>query len=472
MLLARVKAFISKHALLTRGQHLVVGVSGGADSITLLHLLTCLRADYELDLIVAHLDHGLRTESGRDAEFVAQTANAWGVAFATERVDVAALAQTDNLSIEEAGRKARYDFFARLGNCVAVAHHADDQAETVLMHFLRGSGIAGLRGMLPIGRRSSVVGGQLIVIRPLLAVSRTEIESYIAQHNLPFVTDPTNTDPKYFRNRLRHELIPLLESYNPNIRAVLNRTATVMAGDYDLLRDLVDKTWAETVTASNLQSSQFSFSLSRFRSLPYALQHALLRQAIQRLDPELRNLDFTPLDNALHWSANAQSGHTADLLGGLCLAIVADELRVGYWDQLQFSNSPISSQNTALLISGATTFLSHTFTASLTDSFPNPNPDPNTAYLNADLAPFTLRTRRPGDRFQLLGMTGSTKLSDFMINKKIPVDQRDTWPLLCCGENAETILWVVGYAIAEQGKVGEGMRVVKLIRFNSLIDKV
>lgn len=472
MLLARVKAFISKYALLTPGQKLVVGVSGGPDSIALLHILTRLRVDYDLDLIVAHLDHGLRPESGGEAEFVAQTASAWGVASVSDRIDVAALAQSEHLSLEEAGRKARYDFFARRGDTVAVAHHADDQAETVLMHFLRGSGLAGLRGMRPkTTRRGDSRIAPTTIIRPLLSISRTDIETYLTQHNLAFVTDPTNTDPAFFRNRLRHELIPLLETYNPNIRAILTRTATVIAGDHELLQGLVEQAWNDTarsptspdfrVTSGDV-GLRFAFNLSRFRSLPLALQRALIRHAIPQLDPDLRNLDFTPIDNALHWAATAQSGHTADLLGGLCLSIVADELRIGFWPDPphHLTTQPPSLQ--PLRLPGATPFLSHTFTATLTDSFPQPNPDPFTAYLNADLAPFTLRPRRRGDRFQSLGMIGSTKLSDFMINKKIPIDQRDTWPLLCCGTNAATILWVCGYAIAEQAKVKEGSRVVRV----------
>ena len=478
VLLARVKAFISRHKLIIPGQTLAVGVSGGPDSIALLHLLTRLRADYDLKLIACHLDHGLRPDSGREAEFVARTAGAWGVDSVIERADVPALARTGHLSVEEAGRAARYEFFARAAEAVAVAHHADDQVETVLMHFLRGSGIAGLRGMLP-----KTMHNNLVVIRPLLPIPRPDIETYLAEHKLDFVVDPTNADQTFFRNRLRHELIPFLETYNPNIRQILNRTAEVMTGDYELLRGLVEKAWAETILAPRSNDlphrgasrsryyKDITFDLRRWRSLPLPLQRALLREAIHRLNPNERNADFTPIDGVARWTQTADSGHTADLLGGLCVSVVGEELRVGPWEQLQTSREAVKFQITSyqLPITGKATFLGHHFAVTLLDTFSladiEANPDPFTAYLDADLAPFTLRTRRPGDRFQPLGMTGATKLSDFMINKKVPVDQRDSWPLLCCGVDAEIVLWVPGYAIAEQGRVTEGMsRVVRVSR--------
>ncbi|HLF00399.1 MAG TPA: tRNA lysidine(34) synthetase TilS, partial [Anaerolineales bacterium] len=353
MLLARIKAYISRHNLLTRGETLAVGVSGGPDSITLLHLLTRLRDEYDLKLIAAYLDHGLRAESGRDAEFVARTAGAWGVATEIERVDVAVLAKTEHLSIEEAGRTARYNFFARVADTVAVAHNADDQAETVLMHFLRGSGMAGLRGMMPKSTWPMADGKLLTIIRPLLPVPRTDIEAYLAQHQLDFVTDATNADRTFFRNRLRHDLLPYLEGYNANIREVLRRTADVMAGDYELLRGLIEEAWDEVVILSapevrevspgqtlaepetlrlrgsssrSAQGDMIKFKINRWRALPLALQRALLREAVHRLKPDERDADFTPIDAAARWAQTAESGHTADLLGGLCLSVVGDEL--------------------------------------------------------------------------------------------------------------------------------------------------
>ncbi|HLB47920.1 MAG TPA: tRNA lysidine(34) synthetase TilS, partial [Anaerolineales bacterium] len=306
----------------------------------------------------------------------------------------------------------------------------------------------------------------------------------------------------FFRNRLRHELIPFLESYNPNIREILFRTADVMAGEYELLRGLIeearDDTLArnvmlsspdrgdeaslaspqvgpETPSASSgqalrrfaAQGDMIVFDLVRWRALPLALQRALLREAVHCLRPGLRNVDFTPVDNAVHWSQTAESGHTADLLGGLCVKVVGSEMCVCAWDQSPREASNRQSPISNLLIPGETPFLNHTFTVTLLASFSladiESNPDPWTVYLDAGLAPFVLRTRRPGDRFEPLGMHGTTKVSDFMINRKMPVDAREGWPLLACGENGETVLWVCGYAVSERAKVTKNTgRVVKV----------
>jgi tRNA(Ile)-lysidine synthase len=454
-----VSAFVKKHALLTSGQKLVVGVSGGPDSVALLHLLTRLQTDAGLHLTAAHLDHRLRPESAHDAEFVERIAKAWDLECVIERVDVKALAQNEKLSIEEAGRLARYNLFARLGSTVAVAHHADDQAETVLMHFLRGSGLSGLRGMRP-STQQITASGPLTVIRPLLEATRAEIEAYIAQHQLEFVVDASNADQTYFRNRLRHELVPLLQTYNANIREVLGRTAEVMTGDYELLQPLIEKAWHETLLA---EDESIRFDLGLWRALPLGLRRALLRRAVTHLRPALRNLNFVPLENALHWVQSALSGHQADLLAGLSLHIIGKELRLSTWDQFPVEQpEPIP-----LLIPGDTLFLNHQFTASLID---NPSftviraqPDSFTAYLNPALAPFTIRTRRPGDRFTPLGLSGSLKLSDFMVNRKLPVDQRDTWPLLCYGPDTQTIAWVCGHALSETAKVTDQESALKIV---------
>lgn len=465
VLLHRVRAYISRHFLLTHGQRLAVGVSGGPDSIALLHLLTRLRADYGLKLIVAHLHHGLRPEADGDAEFVTQTASEWDVECVVERVDVAALASAEHLSVEEAGRKSRYVFFARIAPTVAVAHNADDQVETVLMHLLRGSGMAGLRGMLPKSSGQWSVVSDQTIIRPLLAVSRAEIEAYLAAHELEYRTDATNADTTFFRNRLRHELLPFLETYNPNIREILFRTADVMAGEYELLRGVIEKAWDDTLAGPS--GAAVTFDLLRWRALPLTLQRALLREAVHRLRPGLRNVDFTPVDNAVHWSQTTESGHTADLLGGLCVKVVGSEMCVCAWDQSPRESSNLQSPISNLFIPGETSFLNHTFTVTLLDSFSladiASNPNPWTAYLDAGLAPFALRTRRPGDRFEPLGMHGTTRLSDFMINRKMPVDAREGWPLLACGEKGETVLWVCGYAVSERAKVTKNTgRVVKV----------
>lgn len=452
MLLPHVKAYIERHGLLTRGQALAVGVSGGPDSLVLLHLLTRLRPDYDLKLRAAHLHHGLRPGADAEAEFVAGIAQAWDVPCTVEKVDVAALAKAERLSLEEAGRRARYAFFARLAPVAAVAHTADDQAETVLMHFLRGAGMAGLRGMLP--KTESV-------IRPLLATSRRQVEDYAAAHQLAPRIDPTNLDVTFFRNRLRHELLPLLEGYNPNIREILCRTAQVAAGEYELLQRVVEAARADMAQQSD-SPGVLAFHLTRWRAQPPAMQRALLRSAVDQLRPGLRDVDFAPIDHAVRWAQTAQSGHTADVAAGLCLKVIASSLVLCEWDRAREERPPAAAP---LAVPGETTFLGWHATAQELKTWDraaiDENKDEWMAYLDAALAPFELRTRRPGDRFQPLGMAeGSMKLSDFMINRKIAVDKRGAWPLLASGGQ---VVWVCGCRLSHRARVtAQTKRVIRV----------
>ena len=239
-----VQEAIEREHLLEREAKIVVGVSGGPDSLCLLHVLNQLRPQYDWVLHVAHLHHRLRgAAADEDMVFVALQAIEWGLPCSIQVVDVAAIAQAQGLSTEEAARQVRYGFLSQVAQeigatAVTVGHHADDQSETVLMHFLRGTGLAGLRGMSPavdlgnmrlIRNHASASPPHIPLVRPLLAVPRAAIETYCHDHHLSPRTDHSNCDATYFRNRIRHELLPLLETYNPNIRTRLRRTASIAA---------------------------------------------------------------------------------------------------------------------------------------------------------------------------------------------------------------------------------------------------
>ena len=231
-ILESVAAFIDQHRLLPTAGSVIVAVSGGADSLCLLHLLNRLcgpgRRYPAISLHAAHLNHQLRgSASEEDASAVAGIARAWGLPITVGAIDVPALVRREHRSIEDAARLARYRFLREVaqGQPIAVAHHADDQVETLLLHFLRGSGLAGMVGMLP---------KQRTIIRPLLEVTHAQTVAYCRQHDIEPLEDLSNTDPAYTRNRVRHELLPLLESINPGFRATLLRSAAVMRSDFAL----------------------------------------------------------------------------------------------------------------------------------------------------------------------------------------------------------------------------------------------
>jgi len=248
MVLKQVRETVRKHGLLDAGERLVVGVSGGPDSLCLLHVLIQLQPEYGLVLHVAHLDHQLRgRESAADAEFVAGVARQWGLPCTVEQVDVRAAARENRLAVEEAARQARYGFLARTAastgsRAIAVGHNSDDQAETVLMHWLRGSGLGGLRGMLPRSRLGdyrlleatgdSASPEDIWLVRPLLHTPREDILRYCESERLEPRFDRSNLDTTLFRNWLRHTALPLLAQHNPRVRDVLCRSAQVFADDY------------------------------------------------------------------------------------------------------------------------------------------------------------------------------------------------------------------------------------------------
>jgi tRNA(Ile)-lysidine synthase len=224
-------------AIARTGEQHLIGVSGGRDSIALLHML--LQCNCR-GLIVAHLDHALRSGSGAEARFVAQLAKQSGLEVVIEREKVGARARRGKQSIESAAREARYEFFARVAKArgcrrVLLAHHADDQVETFLFNLFRGAGARGLAAMRPEITRT-VKGVELTILRPLLSTWRAEIDAYVARHELDFREDPSNADPKHTRNRLRHELLPMLEAiFGRDVRRSIWRTTEVLAAEDELL---------------------------------------------------------------------------------------------------------------------------------------------------------------------------------------------------------------------------------------------
>lgn len=464
-----VRLAVQRYQLLSPGITAIVAVSGGPDSLCLLHLLHALAPELDVRLHVAHLHHGLRgSEADADAAFVQETAAAWGLSCTVERADVASVAQQTGATLEEAARAARYAFLGRLAQqlgapVVAVGHHADDQAETVLMHFLRGSGLAGLRGMQPVSRfplpDHQPPGFDLSLIRPLLFTPRSAILAYCSQHMLEPRFDRSNEDTTFFRNRLRHELLPLLEGYNPQIRRILGHTAAALADDYELLAGEVQAAWSRVTL--DAQAGRLLFDLAAWRALPTALQRGLLREAIRRLRASLRNVSYIHVDNALWLLREGAAGDRMTLPAGLEAALGCDRFAVGEAGvELPLDELPqMEIQHFPLAVPGETRLAGWTMEAALLDRAELPagwqdNADRWLAWLDADRLgpkPF-LRSRRPGEHFQPLGMAGRSKaLAEFFTNVKVPAPARDRWPLLAT--TAGDIAWVCGLRVDQRAQV-------------------
>ena len=230
-----VSRFIERNHLLQNGDKVIVALSGGADSVTLLHVLISINEKYGLALSAAHMNHGIRgAEADRDEAFVRELCERWGIRLLCEKADVPAIAAETGESIELCGRRLRYEYFNRVahesgGAKIATAHHGDDNAETVLWNLTRGSGLSGLAG-IPIQRGS--------IIRPLLCCSRAEVEDYCRENELQYVTDSTNLSDDYTRNKLRHQVAPVLRELNPNVTETIGRTAALMREADDYLTEI------------------------------------------------------------------------------------------------------------------------------------------------------------------------------------------------------------------------------------------
>jgi len=472
-LLPQFQQTLQRYHLVSPGSRLVIGVSGGPDSVALLHLFLRLRAAWQLELHVAHLHHGIRgAEADADATFVADLAARWGLPCTIERCDVPALAREERLTLEEAARRQRYAFLARVAlrqeaRSIAVAHHADDQAETVLMHLLRGSGPAGLRGMAPATPLSAyrllslppAARSGLTLIRPLLFTPRAAIQAYCAEQRLTTREDSSNQDPTFFRNRLRHEVLPYLARINPRIAARLCALAEVVRADYELLESLAQQAWDSLLLPGEADNT-LSFDLIGFRALPLALQRALIRRAAYHLRPTLRDVDFTHVEAALHIATNGITGQQATLPRGLLLCVEYERL------VFREAGAPRPPASRPWLEAGRQLELSVPGRFILPNAWVltleplatwdradiSANPDAFTAYLDADALrpPLILRTRQPGDRFWPLGLAADTNLGDFLVKAKIPTSWRPTLPLLCSGA---TILWIPGVRLSEQARV-------------------
>ncbi|MDY6877169.1 MAG: tRNA lysidine(34) synthetase TilS [Chloroflexota bacterium] len=490
--LKQVRRTIETYSLLVPGDVVIVAVSGGPDSLCLLHVLLRLGEEYRLRLHVAHLHHGARgAEADTDADFVAEIAAEWNLPVTIERQDIPALARTYKLAFEETARRVRYTFLSRVANeigayKIAVGHNADDQAETVLMHFLRGAGMAGLRGMLPLTpitdyrllepftkqETGLTVHSTPSIIRPLLEVPRSDIERYCTTHALTPRFDRSNLDTTYFRNRIRHELLPLLETYNPKVRARLRHTSAVVAADYELLTQLQEQAWAKAVQEE--QEATILFNRVTWRALPVALQRATLRQAAYRLRRSLRDVNFVHIEHARQVGLRGETGAQATLPMGLALTVGYDTLTVGNAgdigpppdEPLLWSTEPLHVQ-----VPGRTPLPQSDWTlqAEMLNEWDAvqiaANPDPWTTYLDAArlTAPLALRSRRRGDYFRPQGMgRHSVKLSALLINLKIPRAWRDYIPLLVAGDE---IIWVCGRRIGEKVTIGAETRRVARLQF-------
>jgi len=466
----RVAQFIKEHQLLFPGEKVVVAVSGGADSVCLFHTLWQLREELGIELLIAHLNHMLRgAESDSDAAYVAELARKFSVPAVIETEDVAAYHKKKRGSLEDAARELRYAFLARVAertsaSKVAVGHTRDDNIETILLHLLRGTGMAGLRGLL--ASSELVCTGQKVpvrIVRPLLEISREETLAYCDMYALQPRADSSNTSPQFLRNRIRMELLPLLRSYNPNIDHALLRLGAIAKDDIAFLEQKAAELWDELALE---EETTIYLDSRRLSMLPTSLQRQILRKAVEKLQGNLRDIEANHIEAMLS-CLTKPAGKKLSLPHGL-------HLFTGYrWIILSSRSSPPCPfpplhGTFQLSVPGETIIPGWKIIAAIADS---PQSEQDGFAANLDLercgTELIVRTRQPGDRFQPLGMTQPKKLQDFMVDCKIPRAWRDRVPLVC---SPAEILWVVGWRISERAKVTVDTKQVLSLKFKQLED--
>jgi tRNA(Ile)-lysidine synthase len=517
---SKVIDFIQRYSLVLSEEVVVVGVSGGADSVCLLHVLAKWQKGLGVKLHVAHLNHQLRgVESEADAKYVSDLAGSLGIPITIDRQDVAAYRIERNFSVEEAARELRYAFLARVAgevgaNRIAIGHTRDDQVETILMHILRGTGVTGLCGLAPCspmvydsqGMSLPAKQSNLLVIRPLLDITREETTSYCQEQKLAPRIDSSNHSLSFFRNRIRLQLLPQLRQYNPSIDQALLRLADIAKEDSAFIEQQASELWDGVARQDN---NAIYLDRKQIASLPIALQRQLLRTTVTRLAGDTRDIEASHieaarslLDKPVGKRISLPHGFTCQ--GGYDELVIASE---AWQSQLPSCPFPPLPGEFPLKVPGKTVFPGWKVIASvirervdeghyeyLEGAWHSPEIASSLLATRNDRgechserseegsatqaglgetisADFDLhktgtelfvRRRRPGDRFQPLGMNIPKKLQEFMVDAKIPRSWRGHIPVVC---SPQQIIWVVGWRIDDRVKITEASKEILRLEF-------
>lgn len=501
MILPQFEAFVKRHALLEPGQLVLVAVSGGPDSVALLHLLTRLRMPSRPDLHIIHVDHGLRPDAGADVQFVQQLGQKWDVPVTVVRVDVRARRRGGE-SIQQAARRLRFAAFRDVAGQIdaqriALGHHQDDQAETVLLRLIRGAGMTGLGGMRP--RRGPF-------IRPLLHVSRAEIERYCNDHRLDVLHDASNTSSVYTRNRVRSQLLPLLEAtYNPNVIEGLARTAELLQADDALLESMAKGQYDSARVGA---AHPLRLRIEVLRRQPDALRRRIVRRALRDAGADLGRVTYDHTDAVLALVEDESAGavtlpgpirverDTESLIFGAASGNRSDDDCAAH-DAVALPN-PLSEREVHVpgrtgLGPGLTLEVTFSPPANFAVGSPrlreaaenrpmeraserNEGSRPVTAEGAVVLAegrfdadalhmPLFVRSREDGDRLRPIGLGGTKKLQDLFVDEKVPRHARDRVPLVL---DQAGVIWVPGLRVDERVVAGPHSRNILHMRITSL----
>ncbi|MBW2672441.1 MAG: tRNA lysidine(34) synthetase TilS [Deltaproteobacteria bacterium] len=441
----KVKSTIERHAMLTPGDRVGVAVSGGADSVALLHVLANLGAEYTLELVALHLNHGIRgDESDRDEAFVRELAGSMGIPLEVENISIPKLRRERGGSLEDLCREERYAFFERMMcrhrlDKIALGHTLGDQAETVIMRFLRGSGLEGLKGFLPV--RDG------IYIRPLMEVTRDEITSFLGEEGIPFVTDSSNKDQTYLRNRIRGRLVPELKaSYNVRLEENIGRTAEILRLEDDFIRESV----AGIIAEWEIDTNRTQLPVPRLKQLHPALLWRLIKTILETHSPVKNGIGYLHVKAVADLIDGQSPSACANLPFNLTARREYDDLIIAPDDR-----SPGESDfSYKVEIPGSVdiTESGKRMVFDLVDATEVGPCSDNPVFIDysAISFPLVVRNIRPGDRIRPLGMEGTKKVAALLMDEKVPKGRRRSILLLA---DRASVLWVPGVRLSDRVKM-------------------
>jgi tRNA(Ile)-lysidine synthase len=467
-ILETVKRTIAEYEMVVSGTAVLVGVSGGPDSVALLHILQHLTSEYGLRLAVAHLNHGLRKEADDEAEFVASLSAGLGLACYVKKEDVSHYRHRYRLSLEEAARMRRYAFYDDIAtrhhfDKIALGHQADDNAELVLMFMIRGSGPVGFAGIPPVraGR----------IIRPLIRLPRRDILDYLETVGLAYVTDYSNRDMRFMRNRIRSHLVPLLRgSYNPKISEALNRLADIQREEQDWIAGIVDTLYRDVRLTDD--ANRLYLSVTELMRQPKAAQRRIIRKAIGEIKGDMRRISFAHVRAAVDLLSVDRPDGMLDLPDGIMLERLGNVLNVSKRsgparpkpdaveenDPLAFCYSVKKPDEVAVIITVEEIdcrVIFSTVAAGASENLRQAGQQVAFFDMNSLNFPLTLRNTRAGDRFRPFGLQGTQKIKKYFIDHKVPREQRRACPVLL---NGGCIIWLMGHRSADGCRVTPATR--------------
>jgi len=440
LLYDQVEKYIEDNTLLKAGDHVGVAVSGGVDSMCLLALFQSLKSEYDLTLYALHFEHGIREKrSHLDAQFVKNYCKKHDISFLMESKDVVAYSKETKTSIETAARNSRYAFFEKCSkklklHSVALAHHMEDQAETILLSMIRGAGSKGIIGMTAYRNPN--------YIRPLLDVSKKDLMLFSKQNDIPFVTDETNFDISYSRNRIRQNVIVELENINENTVPNILRTSKIIAQDHDFINTFVSVEFEKRVTFID---EEVCVNLKKWDRIHIAIKRRIIRKAIDTYF-SLVDVTFSHIDYIIN-NIDGKSGKWLDITNDLGVAISYDYLYILKKRSINNISYDLYLKKSVFNID------SFQFNTNICDTFEFSS---DVAYFNMDmLTDCRFRYPKDGDFIYPLGMTNKKKLSDYLCDKKIPLHKRNK-TLVLVSENE--VVWVVGIGINNRFKVTKRLK--------------